>query len=284
MKSLSTLQLALGASIAVHALLLTVRFVDPERFDRLFQDSPLEVILINAKSVEKPDFAKAIAQASLAGGGEAEKGRATSPLPPSPLMKPGDAQEEDTEQQQIELLKQQQTELLLQTKKSLMAMPPTDISLPSSTPAQIEHEERRQQFIKLLAEIERRISEENARPQKRYFSPATREEAYAVYYDALRRKIEAKGTLNFPQMEGKKLYGELTMTMTVNFDGRVLATAVVQSSGNPLLDRWAQGIVRNTGPFEPFNPAMRSKASQIVVVSSFNFTRNEILETTLASP
>jgi hypothetical protein len=38
--------------------LLTVRFVDPERFNRVFQDTPLEVILVNAKSNEKPDFAR----------------------------------------------------------------------------------------------------------------------------------------------------------------------------------------------------------------------------------
>jgi hypothetical protein len=84
-RSVTTLQWAIGASIAVHAVLLTVRFVDPEAFNRVFEDTPLEVILVNAKTNEKPDaLAKAIAQASLVGGGDAEKGRATSPLPPSP--------------------------------------------------------------------------------------------------------------------------------------------------------------------------------------------------------
>jgi protein TonB len=54
LKSLSTLQIALGASFAVHAVLLTVRFVDPEGFNRVFQDTPLEVILVNAKTNERP--------------------------------------------------------------------------------------------------------------------------------------------------------------------------------------------------------------------------------------
>jgi protein TonB len=31
-------------SAGVHAVLLTVRFVDLEQFDRVFQDTPLEVI------------------------------------------------------------------------------------------------------------------------------------------------------------------------------------------------------------------------------------------------
>lgn len=281
MKSPSTLQIALGASIAFHAVLLTVRFVDPERFNRVFQDTPLEVILVNAKSSEKPDFAKAIAQASLAGGGEREAGRATSPLPPSSLMALGDAAEEA--QRKLESMQAQQTQLLAQIKKQLATMPLPDLTQPSTHAAQAEREERRQQLIKILAEIEKRINEESARPKKRYISPATREEVYAVYYDELRRKIEDKGTVNFPEQAGKKLYGALTMILTVNFDGRILATEVVETSGNLTLDRRAQSIVRGTGPFGPFSDAMRRKADQIVVVSRFSFTRDDALETKLTS-
>jgi periplasmic protein TonB len=283
-KSLSTLHIALGVSIAVHAALLTIHFVDPQRFERAFQDTPLEVILVNTRSGEKPEDAKAIAQASLAGGGDLEKGRATSPLPPAALVKIGDAQEEENDKRQSEPAAQQPTQLLLQSQKTLSAIPAPELSVPVSTPEQTEHEERRKQLVKLLAEIERHINADNARPKKRYISPATREEVYAVYYDALRRKIEDKGTLNFPQLAGKKLYGELTMTMTVNFDGSVLDTNVVQGSGNRLLDRRAESIVRGTGPFEPFNAAMRTKADQIVVVSSFNFARDDSLQTKLTSP
>ena len=46
LRNLSTLQLALLVSLGVHAALLAVRFVDPERFDRVFKDTPLEVILV----------------------------------------------------------------------------------------------------------------------------------------------------------------------------------------------------------------------------------------------
>lgn len=280
MKSLSTLQIALGISVAVHAALLTVRLVDPERFDRVFQDTPLEVILVNAKSDAPPEKATAIAQASLAGGGELEKGRATSPLPPSAFVKLGDAEEDDA-QQKIASLKAQQTQLLLQVKQALSAMPLTDLSMPASTPSQIEHQEKRKKLVKLLAEIEKRVNEENARPKKRYISPATREAVYALYYDTLRRKIETKGTQNFPQLAGKKLYGQLTMTLTVNFDGHVLDTEVVQSSGNRTLDRQAQSIVGGTGPFPHFSPAMRKTADQIVVVSNFNFAPDDSLQTRL---
>ena len=274
---LSTLQIALGVSIALHALLLTVRFIDPERFNRVFEDTPLEVILVNAKTSERPDKAQAIAQASLAGGGEAAKGRATSPLPYSALTAIGDDLEEA--QRKMDHMLEQQTQLLAQVRQQLAILPQPDPRKASESSAQEQQEERRRQLVKLLAEIEKRINEENARPRKRYISPATREEAYAIYYDGLRRKVEDKGTQNFPEQGGKKLYGELIMILTVNHDGRVLETEVVQGSGNRLLDRRAEAIARAAGPFGHFGPAMRAKADQIAVVSRFKFTHDQTLET-----
>jgi protein TonB len=262
-------------------VLLTVRFVDPEGFNRVFQDTPLEVILVNAKANEQVDRAQAIAQASLAGGGEAEKGRATSPLPPSALMQMGDAAEDA--QKKIEAMQEQQMLMLAHLKRTLAAMPPPDPKQANRNPEAAAREEKRRHLTKLLAEIERRINEENARPKKRYISPATREEVYAVYYDALRRRIEDKGTENFPEAAGKKLYGELTMIVTVNHDGRVLDTEVVETSGSLTLDRRAQTIAKSAGPFGRFTEAMRRKADQIVVVSRFKFTREETLETKLTS-
>lgn len=281
LRSLSTLQLALGASFAVHAVLLTVRFVDPESFNRVFKDTPLEVILVNAKSEERPEQARAIAQATLAGGGQALKGRATTPLPPSAISQLGETMEET--QRKMESMEEQQTLLLAQVRKHLAALPLPDPKRPSNTPELAAQEEKRRQLVKLLAEIERRINEENERPKRRYVSPATREEIYAVYYDGLRRKVEEKGTENFPEAAGKKLYGELTMIVTVNHDGQILSTEVVESSGNRVLDRRAQAIVLTAGPFGRFSDAMRAKADQILVVSRFKFTRDETLETRLSN-
>jgi protein TonB len=281
LKSLSTLQIALGVSVVVHAAVLTLRIVDPEGFNRVFQDTPLEVVLVNARSNEKPDRAQAIAQSSLAGGGELEKGRATSPLPPSALSSIGDAA--DDEQQKIEQMQEQQMLMLAQIKRTLAAMPPADPKLARNNPEAAAREDKRRHLMKLLAEIEKRINEENARPKKRYISPSTREEVYAVYYDTLRRKIEDRGTHNFPELAGRKLYGELTMIVTVNHDGRVLDTEVVETSGNHTLDRRAATIARAAGPFGRFNDAMRRKADQIVVVSRFKFTRDDTLETRLTN-
>jgi protein TonB len=283
LRSFSPLQIALGISVAVHAVLLTVRFVDPQAFNRVFQDTPLEVILVNARSNERPDKAQAIAQAAMAGGGDADKGRATSPLPSSALNDSGDSLDDEA-QKKLQVLKQQQTMLLAQVRKQLAALPVPDPKQPNPTRDQIMREEKRRQLLKQLAEIERRISVDNTRPRKRYISPSTREEVYALYYDHLRHAIEDKGTENFPTLGGKKLYGELTMVVTVNYDGHLVSTAIAQSSGSRTLDRRAEAIARNAAPFGIFSKAMRSQADQIVVVSRFKFTRDETLETRVTAP
>ncbi len=283
LRSFSTLQIALGVSLAVHAALLTVRFVDPEAFNRVFEDTPLEVILVNAKTDEKPTKARAMAQANMAGGGNLDKGRATSPLPNAVVSMQGEVSEQDRERQVREMQEQQKV-LLSKVKSALAAMPPTEPVQKKLSPEEVQREEKRRQLIELLAEIERRIQMENERPKKRYISPATREAVYAIYYDRLRRAIEDKGTENFPEASGQKLYGELTMIVTVNHDGRVIATEVVQSSGNALLDRRALAIAKGAGPFGAFNREMRRQADQIAVVSRFKFTRDDTLQTRLNAP
>jgi protein TonB len=280
-RRLSTLQVALLISFAVHAALLTVRIVNPEGFDRVFQDTPLEVILVNSRSGEAPTKAQAIAQANLAGGGDAERGRATSPLPPSAIVEIGDADEQT--RKQIEQLQETQQQLLAQIRRELALLPAPDPRRNEGSPDERSQEEKRRQLIQLLAEIEKRINEENARPKRRYISPATREEVYALYYDTLRRKIEDRGTRNFPEYGGKKLYGELVMNVTVDAEGRVVDTEVVRGSSSRILDRQAIAIVRAAAPFGPFTRDMRRRADQLVITSRFRFTRDEELQTTLGA-
>ncbi len=285
LKSFSTLQIALGVSVAVHAVLLAVRFVDPEGFNRAFQDTPLEVILVNTRSNERPDKnTKVIAQTSLAGGGDAEKGRATSPLPPSALTQIGDASEDVQKQAEVQF--EQQMLLLSQKRQELSRRPP---ELENASKAEVAaFEEKRRQALRQLAEIERRIQEENAKPRRRYVTPSTREEAYAIYYDGLRRKIEDRGTRNFPEANGRKLYGELLMRVTITFDGRIFETVVEQSSGNAVLDRRAQQITLAAGPFGPVSAAtqqslLKSGYNRLAFLMNFRFHSDGSLETQLTS-
>lgn len=274
----SALQWALGISIALHAALLTIRAVDPVGFNRLFENTPLEVILVNTQSDQVPEQAQAIAQASLAGGGSADAGLTSSPLPSTATAQIGNAPEPQAAS--LAALRQRQQALLTQVRQQIAQMPPVDAKASANTPQAEAEERKRQALHNMLAQIEKRIQQENARPRKHYISPATREAVYAVYYDALRQQIEEQGTRQFPQEGGQKLYGELTMVITVNHTGEVLDTEVADRSRSSALDRRAQAIVR-AQRFAPFTPAMRQQADHIVVVSRFRFTRNETLQTQL---
>lgn len=279
-RRIGTLHWALALSVAVHALLLTIRFVDPEGFERFFADTPLDVVLVNARSNEPPPKAQALAQAQLSGGGDAAAGRATSPLPSAEDTRSGNAAEDA--RRRIERLQQEQQRLLAQVRSDA-AMVLARLPGEGGTPEQ--RAEREQQLLRLkqLAEIDQRIQQQNERPRRRYVSPATREVPYAMYYDAMRLRIERRGTEDFPQVQGRKLYGELTMEITVDAVGRVVEAQVLQPSGTRALDERALAIVRAAGPYGAFSAEMRRQADLIVVTARFRFTRDDAVEATLGA-
>ncbi|MDR2851588.1 MAG: energy transducer TonB [Burkholderiaceae bacterium] len=282
---LSTLQIALGLSVAVHGALLAMHLAAPQSLNRVFDDTSLEVILVNAKTdkPERPEKAQAIAQSALAGGGDLDQGRAASPLPSASFSASGDY-DENAAQRQIQTMQEKQMLLLARLKQQLLALPKSDPQQLGDLSEQSAQEQKRKQLLDLLAQIERRISEENARPSKHYLSPSTREAAYAVYVDALHQRIEERGMESFPEVNGQKLYGELTLLLTVNHDGSVLSTEIVRSSGTAALDRRAQAIVQSIRSFGPFTAAMREQADQLVLVLNMKFWRDGTMQTQVAVP
>lgn len=273
-----TLGWTLAVSVLVHGALMTWRFADPGSFERVFENTALAVVLVNARSDHEPENAQALAQVRLAGGGHpAGTSMASSPLPPSAPNEEGTDME--AMNRQLDAMKWQQMRLLSQLRQELASLAQETNGEHLQAPERQARQERQQALARQLARIEQQIEKAQAGPQKRFVSPATREAIYALYYDHLRRTIETRGTLNFPQVGGQKLYGQLTMMISVDPRGRLIKTEVVQSSGQPLLDQRAMAIVQSAAPFEAFSANMRRQASQLVVVSRFQFLREGHLET-----
>ncbi|NDC61998.1 MAG: TonB family protein [Betaproteobacteria bacterium] len=268
---------AWALSLLVHMGVMSIQLGAPEQMGRLVRDSGLEVILVNTNTDEKePTKAKALAQTNLAGGGDLTQARATSPLVHAKQSQTGQA--DDQLSTHLTKREMEQTALLAQTKHMLAAL--NNKTATQSDPAL---ERQRQQLLKMLAQIEKRMQEENARPRKRYVSPSTQEVSYALYYDQLRQKIEARGTLYFPEVQGQKLYGSLIMVITIDASGQVVSEEIVQSSGNPVLDMQAKAIAHASGPFGPFSDEMRRQMDQLALVTRFSFDRSNTLQTTLQS-
>ena len=63
------LRWTLAASLGVHLILLSLHFELPKLFKQSMSSPPLEVSLVNAKTLSKPSQADFLAQANLDGGG-----------------------------------------------------------------------------------------------------------------------------------------------------------------------------------------------------------------------
>jgi len=281
-KKLTLLQICLGVSALLHGGLFSFRLIDPEGFNRTFKDTPLEVILVNAGSETPPEKAQALAQHNLAGGGEADKGRATSPLPPSLEAESGDALEQTA--RMIEQMQQEQQQLLTQVKNELSALPPPQPRAKTETDQNRADEERRRQLTKLLAEIEKRVREENERPKKRYISPATMKSADALYYSQFRTQIERAGTEHFPTSNGQKLYGEMVMEVWLNRQGKVVDAIITQPSRSKQLDKRARAIVLAAGPFGAVPAEVIAGRDLLLISSRFRFTRDAGMQATTQAP
>ncbi|MFI4940447.1 MAG: TonB C-terminal domain-containing protein [Burkholderiales bacterium] len=285
-----TLSFAIALSVLAHGVLLAIHIVAPDILKFQPVDPGLEVILVNAKHDRKPIKAEALAQANLDGGGNADAGRATSPLPD--MQRSDDGENVKAAQKRIAELEAEQEKMLAQlASKTPVTVPPiTDKDKPRDKPARpdgADTVDSSRAFTRQVAEIAKNVQDYNKRPKKTQITPSTREVGYAMYYKAMQTRIETIGTLRFPQKDGKKLYGELLVYIPIFQDGTIYekegGPRVEHSSGNPALDKAALRIVRQAMPFGPFPANMRSARKDDLweVITRFKFTREEGLETEL---
>jgi protein TonB len=272
-RALTTFQKAIAVSLVLHAGLLTVRFIDPTALDRIFQPPILEVVMLNAPGQSKPVKSQLLAQTSMEGGGNVLAGHATEALLVDAAA-PGLEFQNQLAANPIEAMRQQQNVLLAQVRDQLSALQNSAESSADPSKA-MQQEERQRRLVQQIAALEKDVATENARPRKRFFSPTTREAVFAAYFTELRRAIEKQGTLDFPQRDGEKIFGELTMAITVDAAGRVVATSLARSSGDAVLDHHAENIVRRAAPYGAFSAAIRATADQLVFVARFRFVHTE---------
>lgn len=279
------LSFAIALSVLLHAGLLALRFAPPLAIQHEPPDKALEIILVNARHDKQPLQAEAVAQANLDGGGNASEGRAKSPLPSQQQNREGESV--NAAERRIRELEQQQQEILSQARPARQTVATAPVGPPPAEPANAAQDlEAARQLARREAEIAKRIEDYNKRPRKTHISPRTREVGYALYFDAVRQKIEKVGTLNFPRENGDKLYGELVLSISVFQDGSLYQAdgeggiVIERSSGNPALDAAAARIVHRAAPFGAFARNMRSadKNDVWIMTTSFKFTRDDALE------
>jgi protein TonB len=276
--------IAVASSLLLHAVLLSIRFVSPDDLQFKPVDRGLDIILVNTADQRAPLKADVLAQANLNGGGNAERGRATSPLPDSGRTSDGALLE--MQRQRVAELEQQQARMLAQltASKAEHVLPRPEQTKAAEPGVAPESEASARLLARREAEIAREIADYNKRPVKTQLTPSTRRVEYAMYYTALQQRIEQTGTRHFPERDGKKMYGELVVYIPVFQDGSIYekegGPQIERSSGNATLDQAALLIIRRAAPFGSFPPALRRDGNAHVweIVTRFHFTRDQTLE------
>ena len=272
------LTLALGASLFLHAIVLSIHFKLPQALDRA-REQALDVILVNSKHATRPDKAQAKAQANLDAGGNSEKPvRAKTPLPPTREAQPGN--DILAAQQRIVQLEQQQREMMTRSGPERTAHVEAD-PLPKAAELAISGRDlvtSAKAMVRMEAEIARSIEEYNQRPKRKFLGARVEEYRFAQYVEDWRQKVERIGNLNYPPAAKGKLYGKLVMTVAIKSDGSLERVELNRSSGHSVLDEAAQRIVKLAAPYAGFPDAIRRDTDIIEITRTWSFTGADQLQ------
>lgn len=273
------LTLAIGVSLLLHAILLSIHFKLPERLGKA-SERALDVILVNSKSATKPVQAQAKAQTNLDGGGNTDEDRrAKTPLPPSRHDAEGDQLKEA--QRRVAQLEAQAQQMLTQIKstKTLAADQRTRETVAQQAPtvSGIDLASSALAIARIEGQIARQLDDYNQRPRKKFIGARVEEYRFAQYVEDWRQKIERVGNLNYPEAARGKLYGSLLLTVIIKSNGELERVDINRSSGKKLLDEAAQRIVQLAAPYAAFPEAIRRDTDVIEITRTWTFTNADRL-------
>jgi len=268
---------ALGLSIAVHLVALGVHFKFPDAI-RWQAPQQLEVVLVNARTRERPVQAEVLAQASLDRGGDVDQNRrARTPLPVVEPRNPGKdlsaaqrrTQQLEVQQQQM-LVQQREVERRLAEKQR-----PVKAEEAANHPSGRELADLSLAAMRLQAQIDRQIDDYQKRPRKKFIGARAAEYRFAQYEEDWRMKVERVGSVNYPAEARGKLYGNLRLTVTIRADGSVESIELDRSSGLKVLDAAAFRIVKMTAPFARFPPDISRDTDLLVITRTWFFGQGD---------
>jgi protein TonB len=274
------LPVAIGISLVLHAGLLLVKFVPPD--GRIFENfaPPLEVVLVNSKSAQKPVKADALAQANLDGGGNTEQDRrARTNLP---VIQDSTVEEVSLAARRVEQLETEVQRMLTQLKSEKPVDPGAETRKEPREKIEgreaMEAEQRRLEIARLEAQIARQMDQYQKLPKRKFIGARAEGVVYAQYVDEWRQRIEKIGTRNFPEEAKRRgIFGSLLLTVSIRSDGSLEKVEVERSSGHEVLDRAARRIVMMSGPFQPFPQAIRREFDILSITRVWTFTRSDEL-------
>ena len=288
-----------ATSVVLHAVVILGLKFSPPDLKKLKDNLPtLDVILVNAKSLSRPDKADALAQANLDRGGNTEANRRMKSALPVPKNNPKetvakpvaesqqlaakvvqlDKEAEQRQQQVVELEHRvQQAMIQLDAAKAIEQTPATS----SAAKPKLNASDLLAQSLeaaRLEAEIAKEEDVRQKRPKRKFIGARAQEYRFAAYVESWRQKVEKIGNLNYPEAaKAQRLYGNLRMTVAIKADGSIDYIEINQGSGHKILDDAARRIVEMAAPYAEFSADMRRDTDIIEIVRTWSFTREDTL-------
>jgi protein TonB len=267
-------------SISLHAFVLFgIVFVVPKPKNFPVVSQPLEVVLVNSKSGNRPSNATAYAQYNLEGGGNVEEDRRAKT--PFPVL--GDGKHFTPEQvaQHVRQLEEETKRLLARSKSnySVADNQTRQQKLADSGSDGRDLVKRSLEIARLEAQINKRLDMYEKMPKRRFIGARTQEYRFAQYVEDWRSKVERIGNLNYPEAARRdKIYGRLTLTVNIRADGSVESVEINRPSGQRVLDASAIRIVKLSAPFAPFPPDIKKDTDVLSITRTWIFTSTDRLE------
>jgi protein TonB len=270
------LAVALLASLLLHAIVMFARFSPPIKSLLNPADSRLEVILLNARTLNAPLAPEVLAQVNQEGGGENERGRARSPLPAETVAQDGTVIV--PKRSQIEQLEAQQRELMAMARGPQSYVVPETSKDATPTPEGAESEAMQSVLSRMQAEVERNIEDYNKRPKRLTFGINAVGVNYARYVADWASRIEQIGTERYPPESRGRHYDSLIITAEIDRNGKVVDVVINKKSKFESLNRAVKKIIYAGQPYERFTPEMARDGDILQIVRTWTFT-NDGLET-----
>lgn len=258
---------AILLSVATHLMMLFVQFIMPDTAGP--NKAVIEMILVNDYNRSENSDATVYANAALQGGGDAEKGRKTSPL-----------MRDEQELNGLSLKEQEARVVAMENtvkQKILTSKQPSLKEVDLAGMDEKERQEWQESFTAIArrqAEIEKNIQDYNARPRKYFDGPHTNSHDAAIYVQQWRDRVEDWGNNNYPEAALGKVYGDAILTVELNPEGVPLVIHIEKSSGYDVLDKAAIESVKKSAPFGTFTTAMKKSMDVLVLTRTWMYSTN----------
>ena len=260
----------------IHGILIIGVTFNPYLLEDFSDAIALEVTIVADpdQSIDRPEEAEYLAQASQLGGGNTtEDARPSAPLQSaSPIDNLG---EENAEALEETLAHEQSADQLLTTQSEQDRQVNDDLReepQPADATA-IALERGSEQTLPLPQDEDSTLLIHDDDPRQLVVSADTRESVAAPYLDKLQRRIETIGREYFRELgDLGDISGSPTLEVRIEASGQLSEVVIRQSSGSNVIDQAALDILRRASPFDPFPEEVREEYDRLVFMRKWVFS------------